>query len=216
LNSDEALTLCRAKYPHCELPTIITFLRQWHDHSVARGFPMREGLVWQEDVRNAFGQVTHSVDSAKRSCVSLQISPAARQRARAHHRLDLPSTIFVIFLWCYFGWCGASLAFNTFTIWLREVLSAFIHGVHDIYVDDLTGYGHSATVREDQQMAQKVIVTTMGDGALAREKSKPPGPTPTVIGWYVDFPAMTVLPSPKGRRKLLFAFFSVSAAPNWK
>jgi hypothetical protein len=70
LNSDEALTLCRAKYPHCELPTIIKFLRQWHDHSVARGFPMREGLVWQEDVRNAFGQVTLSVDSAKRSCVS--------------------------------------------------------------------------------------------------------------------------------------------------
>jgi hypothetical protein len=65
-------------------------------------------------------------------------------------------------------------------------------------------------------MAQKVITTTMGDGALAREKSKPPGPTPTVIGWYVDFPAMTVLPSPKGRRKLLFAFFSVSTAPNCK
>jgi hypothetical protein len=77
--------------------------------------------------------------------VSLKISPEARSRAHEEHGIDLPVVVIVVLLWCYFGWCGASLAFNAFTIWLNEVLTPLIDGVHDTYVDDLVGFGHPAT-----------------------------------------------------------------------
>ena len=94
-------TTTNEQYPHYDLPTIASLLRQLHAHSLTRGFPMREGLVWQEDVRNAFGQVTLSADSAKRSCVLLKISPEARSRAHEEHGIDLPAAVVVVL-------CGAT------------------------------------------------------------------------------------------------------------
>jgi hypothetical protein len=144
LNSDEAYALCRQHYPPYTLPTIISILQSWHDHAVAAGFDMRDGLLWKEDVRNAFGQVTLDTDSAMRSCLLVSVPEPARAQACAAG-IHLPTHLIVILLWCYFGWCGASLAYGLLAalidLHIRGVTAPAIKGVTSTYVDDVAGTG---------------------------------------------------------------------------
>ena len=54
LNSDDAFELCKAAFPPYQLPTIHSILTHWRQHAIAKGFDVRDGLLWKEGVRNAF------------------------------------------------------------------------------------------------------------------------------------------------------------------
>jgi hypothetical protein len=184
VNSDEALALCRSHYPPYTLPTIATILQSWHDHSVAAGFDMRAGLLWKEDVRNAFGQITLDTDSAMRSCLLIPVPEPARANARAAGT-PLPAYLVVILLWCCFGWCGASLAYGLLGgliyLHIRGVDGPAISGVISTYVDDVAGFGHPSTVHADQAHARATITAILGPGGLA-DKSLLPCPAGEILG----------------------------------
>jgi hypothetical protein len=218
VNSDEALALCRSHYPPYTLPTIATILQSWHDHSVAAGIDMRAGLLWKEDVRNAFGQITLDTDSAMRSCLLIPVPEPARANARAAGT-PLPAYLVVILLWCYFGWCGASLAYDLLggliDLHIRGVDGPAIRGVISTYVDDVAGFGHPSTVHADQAHARATITAILGPDGLA-DKSLLPCPAGEILGWHVDLPRLTLLPSTKGCRKLLWTFFTLDVtAKKW-
>jgi hypothetical protein len=185
---------------------------------VAAGFDMRDGLLWKEDVRNAFGQVTLDTDSAMRSCLRVPVPEPARAQARAAG-IHLPIHLIVILLWCYFGWCGASLAYGLLAalidLHIRGVNAPAIQGVTSTYVDDVAGYGHPSTVHADQTYTRTTITAILGPHGLA-DKSLHPCPAGEVIGWHVDIPRLTLLPSAKRCRKLLWTFFTLDVtARQW-
>ena len=169
---------------------------------------MRDGLLWKEDVRNAFGQLTLDTPSVLRNCFQVHVSAAARLRARAAE-MDLPPILLAMHLRCYFGWGGASPAYNLLSALVDSVLAPAIEGVHVTYVDDLNGFGHPHTAPADQAIAVGTIKAVLGPDAHAAEKAQPTASHGEVIGWSVDLPAQMLLPSAKGRRKLLWAFFTV-------
>jgi hypothetical protein len=110
---------------------------------------------------------------------------------------------------CYFGWGGASPACNLLSALVDSVLAPAIEGVHVTYVDDLNGFGHPRTAPTDQAIAVGTIKAVLGPDAHAAEKARPTAPQGEVIGWCVDLPTQMLLPSAKGCRKLLWAFFTV-------
>jgi hypothetical protein len=179
---------------------------------------MRDGLLWKEDVRNAFGQVTLDTDSAMRSCLYIPVPEPARAQALAAS-IPVPAYLIVILLWCYFGWCGASLAYGLLgaliDLHIRGAHGPAIRGVISTYVDDVAGFGHPTTVRADQAHARTTITAILGPDGLA-DKSLLPCSAGEIIGWYVDLLRLTILPSAKGRRKLLWTFFTLDVtAKKW-
>ena len=202
-------------FPLYHLPTLHSILNHWRQHAIDKGFDMRDGLLWKEDVRNAFGQLTLDTPSVLRSCVRVHVSAEARFRGRAAE-LEIPAVIIVMMLRCYFGWCGASLAYNLLGTLVADRLEPAIEGVSDTYVDDIVGYGHPSSVRGDQTAAVGCIKGILGPDAHAADKQVLPCSTGEALGWTVDLPALTLLPSAKGRRKLLWAFFTVNVrARTW-
>ena len=82
-------------------------------------------------------------------------------------------------------------------------------------MDDVAGFGHPSTVHADQAHARTTITTILGPKGLA-DKSLLPCPAGEILGWYVDLPRLTLLPSAKGCRKLLWTFFTLDVtARKW-
>jgi hypothetical protein len=70
-------------------------------------------------------------------------------------------------------------------------------------------------VHADQAHARTTITGILGPHGLA-DKSLRPCPAGEVLGWHVDIPRLTILPSAKGCRKLLWTFFTLDVtAKKW-
>ena len=74
---------------------------------------------------------------------------------------------------------------------MKQIIPPHLHGIFDMFVDDLMGFGHHSIAAADQQTAQAILRQFFGPDAVDA-KSIPPCTQAELLGWAIDLNTQTV------------------------
>ena len=119
----------------------------------------------------------------------------------------LSDDVVVLHLAGMFGWAGMPFAFDIITRVLRPLVRAVIKGLSEMYVDDIQGASHRATLAADMAAADKAVRALLGPDAISESKNEQ-GRVLDWIGWEINLDTRRVTLSESNLLRTVYAFFS--------
>ena len=194
LNSDDAFELCEKRFKPLKHPSFGKIMVSWVRLADRKRRPLREFLMWKDDLNNAFGLFKiRPID-----CLLFAVLVSA--------------TLVMLVSMGFFGWAGAPLVFGSFTRSVVKLIrdSPLIEGEVDMYADDIMGLSEMERAVLEQVEAERIVSNMLQPAVISVKKRVTPTIRGVILGKLVDLQSERTRPSDKGCRKLLMAFFLVS------
>jgi len=107
-----------------------------------------------------------------------------------------------------FGWTGTPFAWDVVGRFMKAAAQGAVQGTLRLYVDDFFGACLTTMLRKNNAAVDKVIVTLLGNEALAPKKDMS-GRSLVILGWAFDLDSRMVSISGDNLLSTLFAFMDI-------
>jgi hypothetical protein len=192
LNTPEVKEKVIERYGLLCHPTIQNIVTEWYEYADVHGVLLNECRMFKDDFSGAFTQMNVNPDSAYLLAMAIG------------------GGLLLIYLTGLFGWLGFPMAYGVLSRAFQRLFRKDLEIPLVLYVDDIIALSLAARASRDQQYIEAKCEEAMGSKAISYDKKVPPCVSCEILGWLIDLDTETLRPSPKGIRKLVFAFWMVA------